>query len=223
MMHAEIDFIERIAAEATHEIMNGLASIGQSVGLMEDLMAMGLIGGNKGFLGLGGRKSKGIDVRAKCEKSLASVRSSINKTMNVSMALNRFIHGQDAEGKHISAREAIETVEALMSRPARRRRTEIQVSSIEKFSDMNLKPAAAYRVLIGCLDALLAEAEPGTVIEIACRAQGDGVLFELSSGRPVSRNEELAGLEVTAEKLKAEGGSLEISGDGLSAFFPVVQ
>lgn len=186
MNDRETAFIERMAAEATHEIMNGLASIGQAAGLMNDLVDMGIAGGGglSGIFSFGKGKKSGPDVKGRFKKSIGSVQNGLAKSMSTTQALNRFMHGLTPGDKPAGGEELLLTLAALMRRSARQKRVEFEIGNVDPEAALAVPPFSTYRALAACIDSLLHSAEPGSVITLSCRTESAHVAFEARSQSP---------------------------------------
>jgi hypothetical protein len=183
MNDRETAFIERMTAMATHEIMNGLASIGQATGLMNDLLSLGVGGGRGGLLGcLGlGRKKDPGDATARFKKSLANVQSGMGKSLETTKALNSFIHGLTPSDEPVAAIEILEVMTVLMRRPARQKKMEFKKEPCERDTGVHVPAFGVYRALAACVDELLENAGAGAVIEVSCGLESGQAVFTVSS------------------------------------------
>lgn len=190
----EAAFIERMAAAATHEIMNGLASIGQATGLMNDLLALGLAGGGfKSLLGLR-RKSDRPDTLARFKKSLAKVRSGVDKSLETTQALNRFMHGLSPSNEPVLAGEMLKVIAALMRRAARQKKVELSVGQVEPGVTVTTHPFKIYQALAACVDDLLDKAESGEVFDLSCHLEAERAVLAVRSSAPKPPGEVSEGL-----------------------------
>lgn len=214
-------FIERMAAEATHEIMNGLASIGQASGLMGDLLALGFGGGGvKGFFKLRG-KSGGVDTTARFKKSITAVQNSVQRSLETTNALNRFMHDLNPSQEPRSAKDIVSIMAALMRRSAKQRKVELLIGTIAPEYAVTIPLLPLYRGLSACIDELLGNAEPGMVLSLQCTKGPRGLVFSVQSvvARPAG---ELEGtLQNVSSALSEIGCELYEIEDGYGIIVPL--
>ena len=161
-------FVERISSLATHEIMNGLATIGESAGLLSDLVALGVIGATsdepaprprQGLFGrlLGRRAAPAQDkATASLDRSLTRCATGVDRVGEVALALNRFLHGLTAHEDPVPGVAAVRVAATLLCPTARKYRRAIVVA--EPFPDFGLAGfplLALYRPLIESAEAAL--------------------------------------------------------------------
>lgn len=174
-------FVERMTAAASHEIMNGLASIGQASGLMGDLLDMGLVGPGKGPIGalkkaLGASAEAKPDTLGRFKKALGAVRGGLDKALESGRALNRFSHSLTPQETSAKGHDLAWALVVLMRRAARQRRAEIITGKLNQEVRITAPLLPLYQALTACADALLALAEPKDEV---------GVTLDLAEGRAV--------------------------------------
>lgn len=211
MNESDSAFIERMAAAATHEIMNGLASIGQAAGLMGDLLDLGLAGGRdtrKGFFGLRGKADQ-PHTTERFKKSITAVRNGVSKSLETTHALNRFIHGLTPEADPVRAEDLLKVVSVLARRGAKSKKVEIVVGRVDPDVTLNVLPIVIYRALVACIDKLLENAEAGDTFELSCHREVDLSHLEVRSPRAVRGSKDMSEeLREISAALSALGCSL---------------
>jgi signal transduction histidine kinase len=211
-------FVERMTAEATHEIMNGLASIGQASGLMGDLLELGLAGGGiRGLFKRGG----GQDTKARFKKSITSVQNSMQKSLETTSALNRFIHDLTPGEEPARAKPLVESMGVLMRRSAKQRKVELKVEDMDPEIRVVAPAFVLYRGLAACIDALLAQAEPGIVLSLGCQAKGPGVEFCVQTASAFAFGDLPEALRQVGEELLRHGCTLHEIEDGYGITTPL--
>ena len=201
-------FVERIASLATHEIMNGLATIKESGGLMRDLVAVGAVGpgasaegASPGLLGrlLGRAPVPPADkAMAALTRSLDKNARGVERVHEIALALNRFLHGFTPPATPLPCRDAAHTMAMLLGPTARKLRRKIEL--VEPFPDSGLAgfaPLPLYQALAEEIETALAASDTTTTY-LHCTAADAGPVFVVSTLPALPDSTNLADLTIQA-------------------------
>ncbi|MFP4168410.1 MAG: hypothetical protein ACLFSY_06120 [Desulfonatronovibrionaceae bacterium] len=214
-------FIERISAAATHEILNGLASVGQSCGLMQDLMALGLTRGWMGKLKymLAGR-GRPPDAGKRFEKSLVAVNQGMKKARRTTRALNRFIHSLTPSGEEEPVHQLLEVTAVLMHPFAGRKKTELEVRDPDRGLVCPVSSFLVYRTLAACVDAFVDKAVEDQIY-LSCYKQGQNAVCSVQSLKVKCTEDMSRDLDALRQELQAEKCTLKAASTGFLLVLPL--
>jgi hypothetical protein len=214
-------FIERISAEATHEIMNGLASVGQAAGLMSDLIAMGLCSGG-GLLAFLGLKKKTVKTNsiAKMKKALGSLRTGMDKSKETSRALNRFMHGMTPSDGATKAGQISADLIILMRRSAKQKKIELKQAQIPDELAVDILPYNIHRALAACVEELKEAIGMDGTITFSCSERDAMLVFGVSAGASVSVENPSQAFHEAKADTDAAGVSISIVANGFEILVP---
>lgn len=207
-------FMGKITAGATHELKNVLAIVGESAGLLEDLLQT--------------PSSRDFPHRERFLKALTSIRDQVRRGTHILTQLNRFAHGADSDAASVRLGEVLDTLKALSDRFLRQKALSLS-SSVEPGADqvtVRTCPVSLQRLLFAALMALAQEVPQGAGLsmdlgaepdEVWCRLRwSEGALAEEAVGsmRRVFEEESLAVL------LRALSATVGVQGDGVLVRLP---
>lgn len=112
MQKRQLAFFGKITAGMTHEMKNALAVIGESSGLMEDLLAMAA--------------DEPFPFRDRFLRALAAIQAQVRRGVDLSSRLNRFAHSLDEPLALVDLETAVDHLVPLARRFAGMRRVEIE-------------------------------------------------------------------------------------------------
>jgi len=159
-------FVAKITAGLSHEFMNVLATIRETSGLMEDLLAL---------------NEDEFPHRQKFADSLASIRRQINRGMEIGEKLNRFAHSLDQPRERVEINDALRQFAALMQRFMEFQKAQLTVELEESHIEIETDPFRLQMVLAACLEYCLRHrADGGTVRLQAYRTDGGVAIRFLS-------------------------------------------
>ncbi len=202
-------FMGALISSVSHELLNVLATIHQSSGLMDDLMGAGA---RKSFLGLG-MKTEFMH-QDKFQSIIASIGQQVERGMALSEALNTLGHApeQGPQGQ-CELWEAARATLCLAERQSRKRRVRFLLR----------KPQAPVLTGLGRLWAMMGIHEAMETLLAVVKGTDVEVMIDDGSAGPVVRFvTESAGLDVTAGEITLCGltARLEPTGNGLALVLP---
>lgn len=165
----EVVFIGKIASGTSHEFMNVLATIRESSGLIEDLLAM---------------DDTPFPFRGKLSRTLRTIRGQVDRGMEVGGRLNRFAHSMDSRAVRLEVNELLRQIASLMQRLAGLRQVEVRVEGAETPVEIETDPVRLQMVLAACIEYCLDRTAGGGVINLECRRRREGIAV-LCTGSPV--------------------------------------
>jgi signal transduction histidine kinase len=148
----EIAFLGRITAAGTHEIKNVLATIKESSGLMEDLMALS--------------RDTPMPYKEKFQNTLSVIQNQVRRGTDISDQLNRFAHSTDAQVDKIDLHAAVEHLISLAQRFARLKNVVLKTDPPSMPMTALVRPVRLLMTLFGCIECCLSVLAPGTEIHM---------------------------------------------------------
>ncbi len=215
-------FVERIAAAATHEIMNGLASVGQSAGLMQDLLELGLVVGLRARLRkiFSSGSQAGRDPEQRLKKSLLAVGHSMEKTMRTTRALNRFLHSLTPSQEQVPISQVLEVAAELMQPFARQKKSKIRLLECEaKDRSFPVNPLLAYQALATCIEVFLDKTSQDE-LSLACQSKQEGMVLTVQSCKLQPAEEDVPVVKEICPDLAALDCAIEKIASGLAISLP---
>lgn len=157
-------FIGKLTAGATHELRNVLAIIGESAGLVEDIIRL-----------------KGGDGRI--EAKLALIREQITRGQTILSALNRCAHSTDYPVNTVDVRQSLEDMIILSRRFLRQKNIECSLNHADGIV-IKTCPVKWNMVHFAALMSIADDVPNGETIRLACSKEGSRsvVIFSLPSG-----------------------------------------
>ncbi|RJQ61435.1 MAG: hypothetical protein C4530_06370 [Desulfobacteraceae bacterium] len=134
----EIAFFGRITAGVTHELKNVLAIIGESSGLMEDLIQIS--------------KESSFPHAERMHRAIETIREQIQRGVEITTRLNRFAHDPDHAVRSIGLNETLENLAALTNRFARLKNVALAVQKSEEAITIESRPVMLQMVLFICIE-----------------------------------------------------------------------
>ena len=162
----EIAFFGKITAGVTHEMKNILAIIGESTGLMQDLLAL---------------DNSATALCDRLNKALGTIDRQIERGVELSNRLNRFAHGPDSGICNVDTAEAGEQVSALCQRFARLKKVTLDrvPSPSNQAPALWIDPVELQMVLFFAIDCCLSLAPADSRIRFCCENKS-GCTFVLA-------------------------------------------
>jgi C4-dicarboxylate-specific signal transduction histidine kinase len=192
----EKSFVGKITASVTHELMNVFATIRETSGLMEDLLALS--------------RDASFPHAQRFAKSLGTIRDQVSRGMEISGRFNQFAHNMDEVRGRAGVNELLQQVAFLMHRAANLKRVQLAVQPGESPVALSTDLFRLQMVLVACIECGLAHATGGTTITLQSERSGNSVVIRvlLDAGScPASPGgelpEQLAGLRDTVSALDA--------------------
>ena len=173
----EVAFFGRTTAGISHELMNVLATIRESSGLIEDLLAL---------------DDSDFPCREKLARTLVTIRSQVDRGMEVSGRLNRLSHCMDDRAAPVKLNGMLGHVASLMQRHADMRQIEVRVTDSQPPAMVQADPVRLLMGLAACIEYCLDRTAGGGVVSLECRRQGEDVAISCR-GTPRPDNADDAG------------------------------
>lgn len=150
-------FMGKLTASATHEMQNILATIRESSGLMEDLLAMG------------GEDFKHAE---RFKKGLRVLAEQVERGMVLSEQLNYCAHAPEAGSAGADVNEALRALTGLMHRQAARRRVGLKLSPGRLGLRTVLRPVEIMEAVALAVEAALELLPQGSQLQLCVEEQG---------------------------------------------------
>jgi C4-dicarboxylate-specific signal transduction histidine kinase len=195
-------FVGKIAASVTHELMNVFATIRETSGLMEDLLALS--------------RDSSFPHSQRFAKSLGTIRDQVTRGMEISGRYNQFAHSMDEARGKVGVDELLQQVAFLMQRAANLKRVRLVVQPGELPVVLSSDLFRLQLILVACIECSLGHAASGGTISLQSERLGNGVVIRIlleAGSLPASPDgrlpEQLTGF---GEALNALDASLRVGG-----------
>ena len=165
MREQETAFIGKITAGVTHEFMNVLATIRETSGLMEDLLALS--------------RETSLPHRKKFAKMLTTIKKQVVRGMEMSGSLNKFAHSMDEPESRIEIDELFGQLAFLVQRFARLKQVQLTVNPVEPPLAIYTDPFRFQLTLVACLEYCMECTAGGGVITLQSRKIGKGIAIRI--------------------------------------------
>ena len=202
-------FMGKITAGATHELKNVFAIVGESAGLLEDLLQA--------------PSSRDFPHRERFLKALTSIRDQVRRGTHILTQLNRFAHGADSDTAAVRLSDVVENLKALSDRFLRQKALSLTLSGAAEAKEVTVQacPVSLQRLLFTGLMALAQEVPQGASLSIHTGAEADGVWCRLSRSEGVLEAEAVGAIRQILEEedmaalLQALSATVSVQGDGV--------
>ena len=165
MREQETAFIGKITAGVTHEFMNVLATIRETSGLMEDLLALS--------------RETPFPHREKFEKILTTIKKQVFRGMKMSGSLNKFAHSMDEPESRVEVNQLLDQLAFLMQHFANLKRVQLTVNPVEPSLAIYTDPFRLQLILVACLEYCMERTAGGGVITLQSRKVGKGIAIRI--------------------------------------------
>lgn len=144
-------FMGKLTAGAAHELKNVLAIVGESAGLLEDLLQL--------------PGCREFSHRDRFLKALTSIRDQVRRGTQILTQLNKFAHGADHEKASVRLFDLMENLKALSDRFLRQKAITLDLVPDAK-TDVAVEtfPVALQRLLFHALKTLVEVLPQGAVV-----------------------------------------------------------
>jgi C4-dicarboxylate-specific signal transduction histidine kinase len=155
MRDGEEVFVGRILAGMTHELLNVFATIGETAGLLDDLLARG-----------GAPAHPGHD---RAQRSLSRIRNQVTRGTEIGERLNRFAHSMDEPAARVEVDHIVEQMVFLMQRSAHLRRVTLCALPAQQSPVISTRPLQLQLALGACIDHCVASTGAGGAVTLQVR------------------------------------------------------
>ncbi len=163
-------FVAKITAGLSHEFMNVLATIRETSGLMEDLLAL---------------DQNEFPYREKFARSLGAIRKQVNRGMEIGENLNQFAHSMDEPRVQLELNDALQQFKSLMQRFVRLQKAQLAVESGESPLEIETDSLRLQMIFAACVEYCLLHTAPGETVTLrAYRTDGGIAIRFLGSPDP---------------------------------------
>lgn len=159
-------FMGRVTASATHELQNILATIRESSGLMDDLLAM---------------SSEGFAHAERFKKGLTVLAEQVERGMILTEQLNFCAHAPEASPAGADINEAVRALVGLSRRDAARRKITLVLAPGRTGLRTSLRAVEVMDAVGAALDAALVALPMGTQLMLSVEEQGGLGVLRLDS------------------------------------------
>ncbi len=151
MSQREVAFMGRMTARMTHEVLNMLAVLKESSGLMVDILAV--------------NRDVDFSNRDRMEQSLSRIHKKIAQGVDLLKQFSWLAHSMDEPEAEVEINDLLDHTSALMNCFARLKKVELQTIPSEAPVFLKTDPFRLHWVLSSCIDYALKEIpEGGTII-----------------------------------------------------------
>jgi len=159
-------FMGRLTASATHEMQNILATIRESGGLMEDLLALG---------------AENFAHAERFKKGLCVLSEQVERGMALSEQLNYCAHAPETTPAGTEVNEAMRSLVGLCRRDAARRRVSLELAPGRTGLRTSLRALELMALLGQALDCALPHMPQGSQLILSVEEQGGLAVVRLAA------------------------------------------
>lgn len=149
----------------THELRNVLAVIGESAGLMEDLLAVS-----------GSDSSR---YREKLERIITRILNQVQRGTALAAGLNRFAHSPESRGASLDFHEMLEQLATVTAWLGREKRVSLRVRQAGPVK-LAADPVKVQMVVFAALEAVVSLAPHVQSVELAAVQRGETAAVEMA-------------------------------------------
>ncbi|MEW6350933.1 MAG: hypothetical protein AB1646_17895 [Thermodesulfobacteriota bacterium] len=204
-------FMGKVTAAATHEMKNVLAIIKESVGLMEDIIAM--------------TKDDSLPHRDKFVRSLARIMEQVARGVDLSTRLNAFAHSSDEARARVDLNRAVEQSAFACHRAARLHKITLKPVPCSEPVEIDVDPMGLQMVLFQCVDLLMNVLGSGSTVTLEVSKEAspritiagtegtspsEGVKSPARDGRWETLQTAAQGLNLVLEEAEGPGPGLRV-------------
>ena len=165
MSDKETAFLGKMTAGMTHEFMNVLATIGQTSGLMEDLIALSL--------------DESFPHHEKFRKIVKTIKTQVVRGTEIGTRLKDFAHSMDEASTRIDVNEIMGQVVFMMQRFARLRKLNLDFIPLEAQPDIEVDLFRLEVTLARCVECCMECSKEGDTIRLQSEDGRDQMLFRI--------------------------------------------
>ncbi|MFC1815559.1 hypothetical protein ACFL0M_06335 [Thermodesulfobacteriota bacterium] len=197
MREPETALIGKITVGMTHEFMNVFATIRESSGLMEDLLALS--------------RETSFPHRKKFAKLLTTIKKQVGRGLEMSGSLNKFAHSMDETESRIEVNELLGQLVFLVQHFARVKQVQLTINPVEPPLSIYTDPFRFKLILVACLEYCIECAAGGGAITLQSRKTGKGIAIRIMieagsipKKKPYALPDELSGIQEATHDLGAQ-------------------
>ncbi|MBW1765954.1 MAG: hypothetical protein JRJ65_02760 [Deltaproteobacteria bacterium] len=205
MREQETAFIGKITAGVTHEFMNVLATIRETSGLMEDLLALS--------------RETSFPHLEKFSRILTTIKKQVTRGMEISGRLNRFAHSMDKPRARVEVNEIMDQLVFLMQRFTKLKHITLNINPVEPPLVIFIDPFRLQLILVECVEYCMDHIATGGVITLQSRKTKQGIAIRsvIETGSRTTEKtdvlpDKLAGLQEIIQDLDARLLPISTSG-----------
>jgi nitrogen fixation/metabolism regulation signal transduction histidine kinase len=161
----EVAFMGRITAGMTHELRNVLAVIGESAGLMEDLLAIS-----------GSDSSR---YREKFGSIITRILNQVQRGTVLAAGLSRFAHCPESRGASLDLNEILEQLATVTAWLGREKRVSLRLRQAEPVK-LAADPVKVQMLVFAALEAVVSLAPQVQSVELTPVKSGNGAAVEMA-------------------------------------------
>lgn len=165
MSDLETVFVGRITAGMTHEFMNVLATIGQTSGLMEDLLVL--------------CRDTPFPHQEKFQKVLKIIRDQVSRGTLLGSRLKDFAHSMDDDRSRVEINEVMEQVSFLTQRFVRLKKVQLNLGTLEAPHAIHISLFRLQLILIRCIECCLDHVTAGGNITFQAEKSPGRITFQI--------------------------------------------
>ncbi|MFC1884102.1 hypothetical protein ACFL2O_04965 [Thermodesulfobacteriota bacterium] len=163
MTEKETAFLGKITAGMTHEFMNVLATIGQTSGLMEDLLVL--------------CRDESFPYQEKFIKILNTIRTQVRRGTEIGTRLKDFAHSMDEIPTHADVDELMEQVVFMMQRFANLKKVKLYFIPLENQFVISVDLFRIEMLIAKCIEKCLERAGEGDTIRLGSEKRSGEIAF----------------------------------------------
>lgn len=163
-------FSGAITASVTHELNNVYSIIDQTIGLLEDLLAVV-------------SAEKPIDPE-KLQRITEKIQAQTQRGVGIIKRLNTFAHSVDEPVHEFEINQLVENLTELSRRFANLKKAELEVELLPEEVNLVNNPFLLQQAIYLCYRQLLTSADKGHLIKVSIGRDGGGIRIKLSKQPP---------------------------------------
>lgn len=155
-----VAFFGKITAGITHEMRNVLAIIGESSGLMEDILSL--------------RRESSLPHQDRFQDALSSIQGQVRRGVELAANLNKFAHSTDQPTERINIYDVIERIVGLSQRLARLKNITLQTRQPEESFHMVTSLVEFQMAVFAGIECCLNHTGAGDCVSVHLKKSGQG-------------------------------------------------
>jgi signal transduction histidine kinase len=165
MSDKETAFLGKITAGMTHEFMNVLATIGQTSGLMEDLLIL--------------CQETSFPHQDKFTQILTKIKTQVSRGSEIGTRLKDFAHSMDEKYTRVDVNELMEQVVFIMNRFANLKKMELHFKPVESELSIDVDLFRVEMAIAKCIEKCIEYAAHGDAIRLQFKNDPGAIGFQV--------------------------------------------